>query len=169
VKDWGRAAALVAAGVTAPRPWGSGEFSPSRGSHALLAAPSLAPAPTRAALRPAPHRTTPPGPLLCRQIDRAGGLDRYLVRTPDKLLHSDVGSDLKFRIGLIMKQRWYEEAAARRRDATAAALGIEAGGTPGARLAAGGEPQGEQQQQAAAQQADQPQQKPQQPGQPGPS
>ncbi|KAI8464270.1 MAG: hypothetical protein J3K34DRAFT_461995 [Monoraphidium minutum] len=88
-----------------------------------------------------------------RQIDRSGGLDRYLLKTPDRLLHSDVGSDLKFRIGLIYKQRWFEEAAARRMQATAAAVGIEGGAgasaaalTPGRRQQAGQQQQQEQQQ-----------------------
>jgi hypothetical protein len=70
--------------------------------------------------------------VLCRLIDRAGGLDRYLLKTPDRLLHSDVGSDLKFRIGLIHKQRWFEEAAQRRMDATAAALRLGDGSRDGA-------------------------------------
>jgi hypothetical protein len=41
---------------------------------------------------------------LCRYIDKAGGLDRYLLKTPDNLLWSDVASDLKFRINLAYKQ-----------------------------------------------------------------
>lgn len=45
----------------------------------------------------------------CRAIDRAGGLDRYLLKTPDSLLYSDVGSDLKFRIGLIYRHMWHEQ------------------------------------------------------------
>eukprot|EP00879_Flechtneria_rotunda_P003408 GHRR01003636.1.p1 GENE.GHRR01003636.1~~GHRR01003636.1.p1 ORF type:complete len:165 (+),score=54.59 GHRR01003636.1:196-690(+) len=44
-----------------------------------------------------------------RAIDRAGGLDRYLLKTPDSLLHSDVGSDLKFRIGLIYRHKWHQQ------------------------------------------------------------
>jgi hypothetical protein len=52
--------------------------------------------------------------LLCRSIDHAGGLDAYLLKTPDRWLFSDVGSDLKYRIGLIYKQRWYDAAQARR-------------------------------------------------------
>ncbi len=67
-----------------------------------------------------------------RQIDRSGGLDRYLLKTPDRLLHSDVGSDLKFRIGLIYRQRWFQEAAARRRAAAEGALGLPPGGGGGA-------------------------------------
>ncbi len=46
--------------------------------------------------------------ILHRHIDDAGGLDSYLLRTPDRLLMSDVGSDLKFRIGLVYKQRWHD-------------------------------------------------------------
>lgn len=45
----------------------------------------------------------------CRQIDKAGGLDRYLLKTPDSLLHSDVGSDLKFQLGLIYRHKQYQE------------------------------------------------------------
>jgi hypothetical protein len=45
----------------------------------------------------------------CRAIDRAGGLDRYLLKTPDSLLYSDLGSDLKFRIGLLYRHKWYEQ------------------------------------------------------------
>lgn len=52
--------------------------------------------------------------MLCRLIDRAGGLDQWLLHTPDRLLHSDVGSELKFRIGLIYKQRAHDEAKRRR-------------------------------------------------------
>jgi hypothetical protein len=45
----------------------------------------------------------------CRAIDRAGGLDRYLLKTPDSLLFSDLGSDLKFRIGLLYRHKWHEQ------------------------------------------------------------
>ncbi|KAF6251330.1 hypothetical protein COO60DRAFT_1561439 [Scenedesmus sp. NREL 46B-D3] len=44
-----------------------------------------------------------------RAIDRAGGLDRYLLKTPDSLLYSDLGSDLKFRIGLLYRHKWHEQ------------------------------------------------------------
>jgi hypothetical protein len=47
--------------------------------------------------------------LPCRAIDRAGGLDRYLLKTPDSLLYSDLGSDLKFRIGLLYRHKWHEQ------------------------------------------------------------
>ena len=75
-------------------------------------------------------------------MDRSGGLDRYLLQTPDRLLHSDVGSDLKFRIGLIYKQQWYEEAAQRRREATAAAARLGEGGAGAAAAAAAALPAG---------------------------
>lgn len=59
----------------------------------------------------------PPTPLLsplcilccCRAIDRAGGLDRYLLKTPDSLLHSDKASDLKFRLSCIYGHKQHEE------------------------------------------------------------
>ncbi|WIA17891.1 hypothetical protein OEZ85_009391 [Tetradesmus obliquus] len=44
-----------------------------------------------------------------RAIDRAGGLDRYLLKTPDSLLYSDLGSDLKFKIGLLYRHKWHEQ------------------------------------------------------------
>ncbi|WIA38192.1 hypothetical protein OEZ86_001541 [Tetradesmus obliquus] len=44
-----------------------------------------------------------------RAIDRAGGLDRYLLKTPDSLLYSDLGSDLKFKIGLLYRHNWHEQ------------------------------------------------------------
>eukprot|EP00878_Enallax_costatus_P011892 GHUV01012416.1.p1 GENE.GHUV01012416.1~~GHUV01012416.1.p1 ORF type:complete len:172 (+),score=57.93 GHUV01012416.1:728-1243(+) len=44
-----------------------------------------------------------------RQIDKAGGLDRYLLKTPDSLLFSDVGSKLKFRLGLTYRHKQYQE------------------------------------------------------------
>lgn len=48
-------------------------------------------------------------PPACRAIDRAGGLDRYLLKTPDSLLFSDKGSNLKFQIGLIHRhQQWLQ-------------------------------------------------------------
>lgn len=49
-------------------------------------------------------------------IDACGGLDNYLLRTPDKNLHSDVASDLKFQIGLVQKQRAYESWLRKRED-----------------------------------------------------
>jgi len=41
----------------------------------------------------------------CRAIDTAGGLDRYLLKTPDSLLHSDVASDLKFKLSHIYRHK----------------------------------------------------------------
>lgn len=46
----------------------------------------------------------------CRAIDRAGGLDRYLLKTPDAQLHSDVASKLKFRLSTIY---WHKEHEAK--------------------------------------------------------
>lgn len=43
----------------------------------------------------------------CRAIDAAGGLDRYLLKTPDSLLHSDVASDLKFKLSHIYRHKQY--------------------------------------------------------------
>ncbi len=52
----------------------------------------------------------------------SGGLDRYLLTRPDAKLFSDVGSELKLKIGLIQKQQqlaevqqWQAELAAQRR------------------------------------------------------
>lgn len=45
----------------------------------------------------------------CRAIDRAGGLDRYLLKTPDSLLHSDKASDLKFKLSCIYGHKQHEE------------------------------------------------------------
>jgi len=42
-----------------------------------------------------------------RAVDAAGGLDRYLSATPDKLLHSDVASEL--RLEVLMAQRAAKE------------------------------------------------------------
>jgi hypothetical protein len=44
-----------------------------------------------------------------RAIDKAGGLDRYLLKTPDALLWSDLGSDLKFRLGLIYRHQQHQQ------------------------------------------------------------
>eukprot|EP00877_Chromochloris_zofingiensis_P004397 jgi/Chrzof1/13959/Cz08g19130.t1 len=44
-----------------------------------------------------------------REIERAGGLDKYLLKTPDEKLFSDVGSDLKFRIQLVYRQQWQQK------------------------------------------------------------
>jgi hypothetical protein len=40
-----------------------------------------------------------------RLIDAAGGLDRYLLQTPDSQLHSDYASELKFQISQVYKQQ----------------------------------------------------------------
>lgn len=73
--------------------------------------PPPAPTPTRPAM--APSTCTPTSlsrcRCACRSIERAGGLDRWLLHTPDAHLHSDVGSALKFRIGLLYKQRQHEQ------------------------------------------------------------
>jgi hypothetical protein len=57
-----------------------------------------------------------------RQIDSSGGLDRYLLTRPDAKLFSDVGSELKLKIGLMKQQQqlaevqqWQAELAAVRR------------------------------------------------------
>lgn len=44
-----------------------------------------------------------------RRIDFLGGLDAYLLQTPDNRLWSDVGSQLKFEIGLVNQQQKYQE------------------------------------------------------------
>lgn len=49
-----------------------------------------------------------------RLIDRCGGLDNYLLRTPDKRLFSDVGSTLKYQIGQIYKQQRLQELQAKK-------------------------------------------------------
>jgi hypothetical protein len=43
---------------------------------------------------------------LCRAIEQAGGLDRYLLNTPDSLLQSDKASNLKFKLSNIY---WYKQ------------------------------------------------------------
>lgn len=40
---------------------------------------------------------------MCRWIDKSGGLDRYLLNTPDRQLNSDVGAKLRDRIAASMK------------------------------------------------------------------
>jgi hypothetical protein len=49
----------------------------------------------------------------CRCIDKAGGLDLYLLRTPDKKMGSDIGARLR--------QEVLDELARRRREAAAGA------------------------------------------------
>lgn len=41
-----------------------------------------------------------PTPLLChpRSVEAQGGLDKYLLSTPDRHLHSDVASALKWEL-----------------------------------------------------------------------
>lgn len=46
----------------------------------------------------------------CRLIERAGGLDSYLLNTPEVMLNSDLGSDLKFRIEQVKKEQAYQQA-----------------------------------------------------------
>jgi hypothetical protein len=52
---------------------------------------------------------------MCRSIDSAGGLDRYLLNTPDALLHSDVASKLKFRLSSIYWHKQHQERQQQRK------------------------------------------------------
>jgi large subunit ribosomal protein L28 len=76
-----------------------------------------------------------------RAVDAKGGLDRYLASTPDRLLHSDVASEL--RLEVLMAQRAARERAkveARRRlggGAGSAAAAAAAAGASSAAAAAG--------------------------------
>jgi large subunit ribosomal protein L28 len=63
-----------------------------------------------------------------RAVDAAGGLDRYLSSTPDRLLHSDVASEL--RLEVLMAQRAAREQQQRRKQQ-------QGGGGGGSRSAAG--------------------------------
>lgn len=78
-----------------------------------------------------------------RRIEQAGGLDSYLLKTPDALLNSDVGSDLRFRIGLLKKQQQFDElkqdiAAVQQERRRRVVELLEAAGLPGLKALAQG-------------------------------
>ena len=52
------------------------------------------------------------GALLCRTIDRVGGLDAYLLGTPERKLGSDVGMQLRQHIEAALRMRAADQAAA---------------------------------------------------------
>lgn len=62
-----------------------------------------------------------------RAVDAAGGLDRYLTSTPDKLLHSDVASELRLEVLLAQRAQRERERLESRRRATEAATTTAAG------------------------------------------
>ena len=47
----------------------------------------------------------------CRDVESKGGLDDYLLTTPDRLLRSDVASQLKWRITSIVQRNRFSAAA----------------------------------------------------------
>ncbi len=47
----------------------------------------------------------------CRDVETKGGLDDYLLTTPDRLLRSDVASQLKWRITSIVQRNRLAAAA----------------------------------------------------------
>lgn len=65
-----------------------------------------------------------------RAVDAAGGLDRYLASTPDKLLHSDVASELRLEVLMARRAaRERERLEERRRRAGGEDRGMEGAAT----------------------------------------
>ncbi len=58
---------------------------------------------------PSKHAADAPPPPSLRNIDKAGGLDAYILNTPDKYLQSDIAIDLKIQ----MLQKLVREQALR--------------------------------------------------------
>lgn len=72
--------------------------------------------------------------LLSRTIDKYGGLDEYLLRTPDEKLASDVGSQLKQQIKeALTKQRRQHRSRSPAQEVNNPLLLVECGHIPSER------------------------------------
>jgi hypothetical protein len=57
----------------------------------------------------------PSNPFQQRNIDKAGGLDNYILKTPPHKLDSDMGEKIRMELlNKIRQQQWQQQAAAGR-------------------------------------------------------